>query len=119
VEQDPMAILATVEKCLAATAASLKTKGYTAADVRAIGVTNQRETTIVWDPITGVPLCGQQGLAAGLWGLLVGFGGPQLQRNCLARHTHYGDGREAGAADPDQRQDGAANSLRATHLHLL
>ncbi len=53
-----MAILSTVEKCLAGTAATLKGKGYTPADIRSIGVTNQRETTIVWDPITGKPLYG-------------------------------------------------------------
>ena len=31
--------------------------GLTAADVAAIGIDNQRETTIVWDPVTGVPVC--------------------------------------------------------------
>ena len=31
--------------------------GLTAADVAAIGIDNQRETTIVWDPATGVPVC--------------------------------------------------------------
>ncbi len=31
--------------------------GATAADITAIGITNQRETTIVWDKNTGEPLC--------------------------------------------------------------
>ncbi|MBQ2426566.1 MAG: glycerol kinase GlpK, partial [Lachnospiraceae bacterium] len=31
--------------------------GATAADIAAIGITNQRETTIVWDKITGEPVC--------------------------------------------------------------
>jgi glycerol kinase len=31
--------------------------GATAADVAAIGITNQRETTVVWDRQTGDPLC--------------------------------------------------------------
>ena len=31
--------------------------GLTAADVAAIGIDNQRETTIVWDPATGAPVC--------------------------------------------------------------
>ena len=31
--------------------------GATAADIAAIGITNQRETTIVWDRKTGEPVC--------------------------------------------------------------
>ena len=31
--------------------------GATAADIAAIGITNQRETTIVWDKMTGEPVC--------------------------------------------------------------
>ena len=31
--------------------------GATAADIAAIGITNQRETTIVWDKSTGLPIC--------------------------------------------------------------
>ena len=31
--------------------------GITAADICAIGITNQRETTIVWDKETGMPVC--------------------------------------------------------------
>ncbi len=31
--------------------------GATAADIAAIGITNQRETTIVWDKVTGEPVC--------------------------------------------------------------
>ena len=31
--------------------------GATAADIAAIGITNQRETTIVWDKETGEPIC--------------------------------------------------------------
>ena len=30
--------------------------GATAADIAAIGITNQRETTIVWDKNTGKPI---------------------------------------------------------------
>ena len=30
--------------------------GYTSNNIVAIGVTNQRETTIVWDSLTGEPL---------------------------------------------------------------
>ena len=31
--------------------------GATAADIAAIGITNQRETTVVWDKNTGLPIC--------------------------------------------------------------
>ena len=31
--------------------------GATAANIAAIGITNQRETTIVWDKTTGQPVC--------------------------------------------------------------
>ncbi len=31
--------------------------GATASDIAAIGITNQRETTVVWDKATGVPVC--------------------------------------------------------------
>ena len=31
--------------------------GATAADIAAIGITNQRETTVVWDKTTGQPVC--------------------------------------------------------------
>ena len=31
--------------------------GATAADIAAIGITNQRETTVVWDKSTGLPIC--------------------------------------------------------------
>ena len=31
--------------------------GATAADIAAIGITNQRETSIVWDKRTGDPIC--------------------------------------------------------------
>jgi len=35
---------------------ALRKIGATAADVAAIGITNQRETTVVWDKATGVPI---------------------------------------------------------------
>ena len=31
--------------------------GAAAEDIAAIGITNQRETTIVWDKVTGEPVC--------------------------------------------------------------
>ena len=41
---------------LAVARAVLKKAGLTAKDVASIGITNQRETTIVWDRITGKPI---------------------------------------------------------------
>ncbi|TET52937.1 MAG: glycerol kinase, partial [Anaerolineales bacterium] len=35
----------------------LGTGGISLTDIAAIGITNQRETTVVWDPISGEPLC--------------------------------------------------------------
>ena len=35
---------------------ALESAGITALDLAAVGITNQRETTVVWDPATGEPL---------------------------------------------------------------
>jgi glycerol kinase len=53
VEQDPQEIWATQ---LATAHEALALAGLTPADVTAVGLTNQRETTIVWDRRTGEPL---------------------------------------------------------------
>lgn len=53
VEQDAEAIWAdTVTVCKQA----LEKAGLKAADIAAIGITNQRETTVVWDKKTGIPV---------------------------------------------------------------
>lgn len=36
---------------------AMRNIGATAADIAAIGITNQRETTVVWDRATGKPVC--------------------------------------------------------------
>src|SRR5688572_32340924 len=54
VEHDPREIWSTQ----AGVAAEVLTKANVkAADVAAIGITNQRETTVVWDRTTGQPIC--------------------------------------------------------------
>ncbi|HEX4298683.1 MAG TPA: FGGY family carbohydrate kinase, partial [Devosia sp.] len=53
VEHVPEEIWAT---CLWSAKTALKKAGIAAADVAAIGITNQRETTIVWDRATGKPI---------------------------------------------------------------
>ena len=53
VEHDPMVIWQTQ---LATAREALAKAGVTARQVRAIGITNQRETTVVWNRRTGVPI---------------------------------------------------------------
>ena len=52
VEHDPLQIAARTNESIAG---AMNTGGLTAADLAAIGVTNQRETTVVWNPKTGRP----------------------------------------------------------------
>ena len=52
-QMDPMAILSTIDQ---SAAGALEKAGATAKDVVGIGITNQRESTIVWDRRTGEPL---------------------------------------------------------------
>ncbi|KAJ8974460.1 hypothetical protein NQ317_001582 [Molorchus minor] len=56
VEQDPMEILNVVRDCIENTIDKLITKGGSVNDIVAVGITNQRESTIVWDKTTGGPL---------------------------------------------------------------
>src|SRR5436305_1456913 len=52
VEHDPLEILARTDETIAR---ALRNANLTARDLAAIGVTNQRETTVVWNPRTGRP----------------------------------------------------------------
>jgi glycerol kinase len=52
VEHDPIEIAARVSEVIAG---ALRAAGLTGADLAAIGVTNQRETTVVWNPRNGRP----------------------------------------------------------------
>lgn len=53
VEHDPMEIWSSQFSVMMAAMANIGAHGE---DVAAIGITNQRETTIVWDKATGVPI---------------------------------------------------------------
>lgn len=53
VEQDAEAIFATQQRCLHRV---LEDAGAAAGDVAALGIANQRETTIVWERATGKPI---------------------------------------------------------------
>ena len=55
-EHDPLEILASTTECLDKAVEALEAGGGSASDVVGIGITNQRETTIVWDKETGKPL---------------------------------------------------------------
>ena len=52
VEHDPLEIAARTDEVIAR---AMRNANLSAADLAAIGVTNQRETTIVWNPKTGRP----------------------------------------------------------------
>jgi glycerol kinase len=54
VEHDPLEIIANTEEVIGA---ALARADLRAADLAAIGITNQRETTVLWDKATGRPLC--------------------------------------------------------------
>lgn len=54
VEHDPVEIL---ETQLYAMREAMKNANISSTDIAAIGITNQRETTVAWDSLTGVPIC--------------------------------------------------------------
>lgn len=53
VEHDPMEIWRRTEEVIAG---ALQKSGVRASDIAAVGVTNQRETTVVWEKATGKPI---------------------------------------------------------------
>jgi len=54
VEHDPMEIWSNTKEVIAKTLQNARLSG---ADLAGIGITNQRETTVVWDKTTGRPFC--------------------------------------------------------------
>ncbi|TNN56038.1 Glycerol kinase [Liparis tanakae] len=56
VEEDPKEILQSVYECMERTCEKLTQLNIDISNIKAIGVTNQRETTVVWDKETGEPL---------------------------------------------------------------
>jgi glycerol kinase len=56
VEQDPLQMLRAVKDCMEITVDNLHKLDIDAADIVAVGITNQRETVVVWDKYTGEPL---------------------------------------------------------------
>lgn len=50
-------MVASVETCIEKATEDFVSKGYNVSQIKAIGITNQRETTICWDKTTGEALC--------------------------------------------------------------
>ncbi|KAL5118509.1 Glycerol kinase [Pleosporales sp. CAS-2024a] len=55
-EHDPKEIISTVEQCIERATSIFVDMEHEISDIKAIGITNQRETTVVWDTNTGEPL---------------------------------------------------------------
>uniref|UniRef100_A0A1B6DPI0 Probable glycerol kinase n=1 Tax=Clastoptera arizonana TaxID=38151 RepID=A0A1B6DPI0_9HEMI len=55
-EQDPLEILAAVHHCIHEAIEKMALIGLKVSDITTLGITNQRETTILWDSLTGDPL---------------------------------------------------------------
>lgn len=62
VEQDPKEILFAVKACIKDVAKKLEDLDLGIEQIASVGITNQRETTIVWDGTTGEPLYNAIGL---------------------------------------------------------
>lgn len=56
VEQDPILIIQSVIETVNVTCENLKKLNINPEDIVSVGITNQRETTVVWDSKTGKPL---------------------------------------------------------------
>jgi len=56
-DHDPQEIIDVCEQCIEAAVAKLGEKGFPPSSVKAIGITNQRETAVAWSKRTGKHLC--------------------------------------------------------------
>jgi glycerol kinase len=52
-EQDPRDWVQAIDICIAQAVTDFKKLGHDIRDLKTMGITNQRETTIVWDKTTG------------------------------------------------------------------
>jgi len=55
-EHDPLELVSSVTGCMEEAVKTFTAKGYNARQIKAVGITNQRETTVVWHVETGEPL---------------------------------------------------------------
>ncbi|KAI1157972.1 glycerol kinase [Nemania serpens] len=56
-EHDPIDLVASVEKCIEKATEKFLSRGYATSQIKAVGITNQRETIVCWDKNTGEALC--------------------------------------------------------------
>ena len=81
VEHDPLELMARVDEIARGAMAAA---GVTPSELAAVGITNQRETTIVWDRATGQPVCNaivwQDTRTAAICNELAGEGGQDRLR---------------------------------------
>ncbi|TBU30489.1 glycerol kinase [Dichomitus squalens] len=56
-EQDPDELIESCEVCINETSKALEAAGWSKDSVKAIGITNQRESAVAWSRKTGKPLC--------------------------------------------------------------
>jgi len=55
-EHDPLELVSSVNGCIEEAVKVFRGKGLKPEQIKAVGITNQRETTVVWDSQTGEPL---------------------------------------------------------------
>ncbi|TQS31751.1 hypothetical protein Golomagni_07958, partial [Golovinomyces magnicellulatus] len=55
-EHDPEELISSVETCIDGAVESFENQGHNRSQIAAVGITNQRETTVVWDKTTGKAL---------------------------------------------------------------
>lgn len=55
-EHDPLELVTSVETCIEEAVRDFENTGHSRDSIQCVGITNQRETTIVWDHETGEPL---------------------------------------------------------------
>ncbi|KND88425.1 Glycerol kinase [Tolypocladium ophioglossoides CBS 100239] len=55
-EHDPEELISSVEQCIDGAVKKFETQGHSRGQIAAVGITNQRETTVVWDKTTGKAL---------------------------------------------------------------
>ncbi|KOS21914.1 Glycerol kinase [Escovopsis weberi] len=55
-EHDPEDLVTSVEACIDAAVQNFEKQGHSKDQIASVGITNQRETTVVWDKVTGKAL---------------------------------------------------------------
>ncbi|KAI8393648.1 uncharacterized protein BYT42DRAFT_14210 [Radiomyces spectabilis] len=81
IEHDPRELISCTKKCMVEAMRKFEWMGHKAHHLKAIGITNQRETTILWDKETGEPLYN-----AIVWG--------DTRTNKMVKKLHNKEGRQ-------------------------